>query len=588
MARDELYRVHKQPAIKFVRLDGNQSPDVASDSDELSNASTVDLEPTQTKRFSPKIILIAAVCGLVVIAAIVGGLVGAASKRSGNADNKVRGNYTSNPERAATVKDAFRHAWNGYYEFAFPHDSLKPISKTYVNDRNGWSASAIDALSTAIIMEDEDTVRQIVDYIPKINFDKVSDVDRTVSLFETTIRYMGGLLSAHDLLSASMAEKFHVNDTILGVILDQATHLADNLKVAFNTPTGIPINELLFEPPRVTDRTTNGLAAFGSLVLEWTRLSDKTGRREYAELAQKAQSYLLRPTPEEIGEPWPGLRGTRVAIENGSFVDSSGGWSGSDDSYYEYLIKMYMYDTDRFNDYKNNWTTAADSSIKYLASHPSTRPDLTFLAAYAEKDNFTYVSGHLACFAGGTFILGGLALDRQDYVDFGLKLAYSCHELYTGTSTGIGPDVFAWKDDRSLSNATYNPEPPSDQLSFYSASGFWITGRDYQLRPEAIESWYYAYRATGDTMYQDWAWDAFKAINTTCFSGAGLTAISDVNAIDGGSFLDSQESFVFAEVLKYSYLIQAEEGPWQVSASHDNQFVFNTEGHPFKVAGRPI
>lgn len=35
-------------------------------------------------------------------------------------------------------------------------------------------------------------IDQILDYVPSINFDRTTDV---VSLFETTIRYLGGLLS---------------------------------------------------------------------------------------------------------------------------------------------------------------------------------------------------------------------------------------------------------------------------------------------------------------------------------------------------------------------------------------------------------
>ena len=58
-------------------------------------------------------------------------------------------------------------------------------------------------------------------------------------------------------------------------------------------------------------------------------------------------------------------------------------------------------------------------------------------------------------------------------------------------------------------------------------------------------------------MYQDWAWDAFLALNATCRTDSGFSSISDVNAPGGGDKLDLQESFFFAEVMKYSYLIQA-------------------------------
>jgi mannosyl-oligosaccharide alpha-1,2-mannosidase len=190
----------------------------------------------------------------------------------------------------------------------------------------------------------------------------------------------------------------------------------------------------------------------------------------------------------------------------------------------------------------------------------------------------------VACFDGGNFILGGLTLDRQDYIDFGLKLTEACHVTYTQTTTGIGPETFQWQDNKAAKNASNNPGPPVDQAAFYNASGFWILDSDYVLRPEVMESFYYAYRATGDTMYQEWAWDAFLKINATCRAGSGYSSINDVNAVGGGGFSNFQESFWFAEVLKYSYLIHAEDSDWQVKADHTNKFVFNTEAHPVRLA----
>lgn len=61
-----------------------------------------------------------------------------------------------------------------------------------------------------------------------------------------------------------------------------------------------------------------------------------------------------------------------------------------------------------------------------------------------------------------------------------------------------------------------------------------------------------------------------------------------MQAPGGGGFLNFQESFWFAEVLKYSFLIHAPEDPWQVNLNGKNQYVFNTEAHPFRVAGTPI
>ncbi|KAI3320198.1 glycoside hydrolase family 47 protein [Xylariaceae sp. AK1471] len=499
--------------------------------------------------------------------------------------------YVTQQDRLDGVKEAFQRAWDGYYEYAFPNDSLNPISKTYTNDRNGWGASAVDALSTALVMGNDKVVNQIVDHIKTINFNQTVAGAEQVSLFETTIRYLGGMVSGYDFLTGPF--KGTVDDESVKTILDQAVTLADLLSVAFDTPSGVPINDLIFNGPNgpvTSDEDTNGIATIGTLILEWTRLSDLTGDDKYAKLARAGEDYLLNVKNPEVGEPYPGLIGTNVYVADGTFADGSGGWNGGTDSFYEYLIKMYIYDSERFGVFKDRWIAAIDSSIKYLASHPSSRPEFTFLAAYngAGKDKLNFVSSHLACFDGGNIILGGLTLDNKDYVDFGLKLVEGCHETYIGTLTGIGPESFRWQDSELAANLSNNSPAPSDQADFYAKEGYWITSSAYILRPEVIESFYYAYRATGDTKYQDWAWDAFLNINKTCSAGVGFSAITDVNAPNGGDFYDSQESFWFAEVLKYSYLIQAGDAPYQVSADHDNQWVFNTEAHPVRVAGKPI
>lgn len=94
------------------------------------------------------------------------------------------------------------------------------------------------------------------------------------------------------------------NKTAVPLILKQAERLANNLAFAFDTPTGIPANGLYFNPQGTDGSTTNGLATIGTLVLEWTHLSDLTGNKTYGELAQKGESYLLAPKPAS-SEPWP-------------------------------------------------------------------------------------------------------------------------------------------------------------------------------------------------------------------------------------------------------------------------------------------
>ncbi|MCJ1473758.1 maturation of Asn-linked oligosaccharides protein [Lambiella insularis] len=480
-------------------------------------------------------------------------------------------NSTVEQQRAAAIKDAFTFAFNGYFTTCEGQDELEPVNNTCTNPRNNWGASAVDALSTALVMEIQPIVTEIVNYISTIDYTTTAT---EVSLFETTIRYMAGMLSGYDLLTGPLSN-LSTNASAVDSLLTQSKSLADSLKFAFNTSTGIPSNNLYFTNQSTDGSTTNGLAAIGTLCLEWQRLSDLTNDSSYGDLAQKAEAYLLTPQPYS---PFPGLLGTNVNISTGQFVDAIGGWNGGDDSFYEYLIKMYVYDSSRYSNYSARWTLAADSTIQYLTSHPSSRPDLTFLASY-DNTIFVNASEHLTCFDGGNFLLGGSVLGRQDYIDFGLTLVDGCHDLYNATLTGIGPETFSW--NTTGVNATNS--------AFYEANGYYITDPIYDLRPEVIESFYYAYRITGNTTYQDWAWDAFVAINATTRVGNGFSEISDVNAPNGGSFENVQESFLFAEVMKYSYLIHAPESIFQVASNGStNQFVFNTEAHPLKVVGPPV
>ncbi|KAL3472021.1 mannosyl-oligosaccharide alpha-1,2-mannosidase 1B [Aspergillus californicus] len=470
--------------------------------------------------------------------------------------------------RADNIKEAFSHAWDGYYKYAFPHDELHPISNGYGDSRNSWGASAVDALSTAIIMQNATIVNQIIDHIADVDY---STTNSTVSLFETTIRYLAGMLSGYDLLKGPAAGL--VDDRKIDVLLKQSISLANVLKFAFDTPSGVPYNNLNITSHGNDGSETNGLAVTGTLVLEWTRLSDLTRDDEYARLSQKAQDYLLHPSPAEYA-PFPGLVGSSINITTGEFANGAVSWNGGADSYYEYLIKMYVYDPERFDLYRERWVSAAESSMNYLASHPSTRPDLTFLATYnADDRTYGLVSQHLTCFDGGSFLLGGTVLDRQDFIDFGLDLVSACHETYNATLTGIGPEQFSW-DSSSV---------PEDQQELYERAGFYIDSGSYILRPEVIESFYYAWRVTGDETYREWVWNAFTSINKYCRTPSGFAGLGDVNAENGGDRNDNQESFLFAEVLKYTYLTFAPEDEWQVQKGSGNTFVYNTEAHPFKV-----
>src|SRR5437899_3027651 len=71
---------------------------------------------------------------------------------------------------------------------------------------------------------------------------------------------------------------------------------------------------------------------------------------------------------------------------------------------------------------------------------------------------------------------------------------------------------------------------------------------------ETVESYFYAYRITGNKIYQERAWEAFEHITAATISRYGYSAINDVMRL-GGSKRNNQESFWLAETLKYLFLI---------------------------------
>lgn len=61
--------------------------------------------------------------------------------------------------------------------------------------RDGWGVTVVDALDTAVVMGHTRIVHKMLDHIEKIDFSTTAKPDDSISLFESNIRYLGGLLS---------------------------------------------------------------------------------------------------------------------------------------------------------------------------------------------------------------------------------------------------------------------------------------------------------------------------------------------------------------------------------------------------------
>ncbi|KAG9313397.1 glycoside hydrolase family 47 protein [Chiua virens] len=454
------------------------------------------------------------------------------------------------------VVDLFSTSYEAYQEYAWGHDDLLPVNKSYVDGRNGWGASIADALGTMWLMGFHDWFEEAVNHVATVDF-SVSQTNDTVSLFETTIRYVGGFLSAYELSGKQY-----------DVLVQKAEQVAQQMAYAWIGDDAIPYGYINFTNHIPTFATTN-IAEAGTLTMEWNRLSLYTNNDTYRQLAEKS---CATHDPYSNPTPLPGMPGQTIDPSTGYSVDSYVTWGGGSDSFFEYLIKYARLTNTDDNSYADAWLTAVNTSVADLI-RTSTVGNWVYLADY--DDQILHVGSHLGCFAGGNWILGGKLTNNDTIVDIGLKLTDACWNTYASTATGIGPEEFAYIS--SDGSYTSGPAPTTAQTQFYDQHGFYITLADYILRPEVLESNFYAWRVTGDTKYLDNAASAIQSFQKYLPTTVGYTGINDVNNVTSTKIND-MESFWFAEVLKYLYLTF--DDPSNISL---DDYVFNTECHPFEA-----
>ncbi|KAK0521969.1 hypothetical protein OC842_006607 [Tilletia horrida] len=474
-------------------------------------------------------------------------------------------NLKANATRADAVRALYQSSFANYLKYAKGADELLPLSKKPQNNfLGGWGATMVDSISTSRFMNLTDYATLAEDWMIN-NVDYTKTAEKSISLFETTIRHVAGLVSAYEL----------GGQTKKGLI-KQATILADILLRAWNG-TDVPYNTLVnwgpttARPDDSSKTASAGIAEAGTLILEFDRLSKYSGNASYKAFARRAEDALVRSRGQ-----FPGLRyqeyfthylnGSRQLTPNTTFTSLGGG----SDSFYEYLLKYPLLLGNTKSSYLGTWVTGTKSAIKYLVQSPRGH-DSTFFLADADARTILPEYSHLACYAPGNILLGGKALGNDQLVQWGLKLAQGCIDTYRATGSGIGPEQWTYiLKDGSTNGVSYTDDAFSQQ------HGFSISSADYVLRPEVLESMFYAYRITGDQRWADYAWDAFLAIQAHYTTPDGsLAATKDVRP-SNPKLIDNEQSFVYAETFKYLYMTFADP-----SIGSLDRYVFNTEAHPF-------
>ncbi|XP_066293894.1 endoplasmic reticulum mannosyl-oligosaccharide 1,2-alpha-mannosidase-like isoform X3 [Branchiostoma lanceolatum] len=447
-----------------------------------------------------------------------------------------------NAQQKAVV-EAFKHAWKGYKQYAWGHDELKPISKA-ASDWFGLGLTIIDSLDTMWIMglmEEFEEARRWVekDLVLKKNVD--------VNLFETTIRVLGGLLSA-----------FHLSND--GLFLEKARELGDRLMPCFNSPSKIPYSDVNLDtgkahPPRWgPDSTTSEVT---SIQLEFRELSHQTGNDKYKNAVDEVMGHI-QSLPKENG-----LIPIFVNARSGQFRAGATITVGArGDSYYEYLLKQWLQTGKTEDKLRDEYVAAIEGMQKNLVKSTAAN-GLKFIGELV-RGSFSPKMDHLVCFLPGTLAIGHHNGLDASHLELAKELAKTCYQMYADMPTGLSPEIAYFNIN--------NPGKPDIEVKNADTHNL--------LRPETVESLFYLYRLTGDKQYRDWGWKIFQAFEKyTKVQGGGYSSIGSVKDTKNPRFRDKMESFFLGETLKYLFLLFSDD-PTLLSL---DKYVFNTEAHPLPI-----
>ncbi|XP_049310105.1 mannosyl-oligosaccharide alpha-1,2-mannosidase IA isoform X2 [Bactrocera dorsalis] len=446
------------------------------------------------------------------------------------------------------VKQMMQHAWDNYKLYAWGKNELRPLSQRphsgSIFGIYDLGATIVDGLDTLYLMGLEKEYQEGRDWIErKFSLDNVS---ADLSVFETNIRFVGGLLTLYAFTGDNLYK-------------EKAQHIADKLLPAFQTPTGIPY---ALVNTRTGASRNYGWASGGSSILseagtlhcEFVYLSDITGNPLYKERVQTIRQVL-----KEIEKP-KGLYPNFINPKTGKWGQMHMSLGALGDSFYEYLLKAWLQSGQVDEEAREMFDEAMVAINEHMIRTSS--GGLTYVSDL-KFDHLEHKMDHLACFAGGLYALAASTRQNQyanKFMEIGKGLTNTCHESYARTPTKLGPEAFRFSD-------------AAEARALKSQEKYYI------LRPETIESYFVLWRLTHDQKYRDWGWEAVQALETYCRTMHGYSGIKNVYQ-ENPQKDDVQQSFFLAETLKYLYLLFSDDSLLPL-----DEWIFNTEAHPLPIRG---
>lgn len=450
--------------------------------------------------------------------------------------------------RRNKIREMLKFAWDNYAKYAWGENEFKPLSRRAhhgsIFGREKIGLTIMDGMDTLFIAGLKDEFNAAREWVES-SF-TLENFGSDLSVFETNIRLVGGMLSCYALTGDKL-------------FLEKADYVAAKLLPAFNTPTEIPYALINLRTNSAKNyfwasSSASILSEIGTLHLEFVYLSELTKKAVYAEKVMKIRDHL--DSMEKVNGLYPNYINPKTKKWGHHHI--SVGALG--DSFYEYLLKAWIQSGGEDEKARRMYDEAIDAIQKNLLK--TSKGGLSYFAEL-KYDRIEPKMDHLACFIGGLISLGAQSLAPEEKVK-AMKVAEdvtnTCHESYIRTAVGLGPECFRFTADL---------EATASQSERY-----------YIQRPELIESYFYLWRLTKDPKYREWAWEAAEAFEKHAKVIGGYSGLRNVYELNSQKD-DVEQSFLFAETFKYLYLIFSDDNFISL-----NEWVFNTEAHPLPIKGK--
>mmetsp|Transcript_9909 Transcript_9909/g.14604 ORF Transcript_9909/g.14604 Transcript_9909/m.14604 type:complete len:533 (-) Transcript_9909:126-1724(-) len=445
-----------------------------------------------------------------------------------------------NEKQKEIVEEAL-WSWNAYADHAWGQDELHPLSQSGGAWLGSMGLTLVDSLDTLLIMGLTDKFNDAREWVKtSLNFDQ----DVEVNLFETTIRVLGGLLSAFAL---SEDELF----------LDKAVDLGERLLVAFETSTKIPVSDVNLGKRKPRAAQYSSTSETSTLHLEFCYLSYLTERSEFCDAVTATDDKLAELAPStQFPYLLPILINPKNAVFSGAISLGARG-----DSYYEYLLKSWLQSGRTNHKLKDRYLNAVNAIQKHLVQTTKSNKFVYIAELVGGKGSISRKMDHLVCFLPGVLALGvhyGAGGDAE--LKLAKDLLETCWLTYSQQPTGLGPEIVFF-DQKEGEDITVKQQDSHNLL-----------------RPETAESLFVMWRLTHDNKYREYGWSMFESFRKYArVDTGGYASIDSVKTTDVRR-RDKMESFWMAETLKYLFLLFSDDDTISLE-----KYVLNTEAHPLPI-----